>query len=432
MSCVLFSLIIALQNPYDAHLLGRIKQDTIQKEEVSSFASSSISSNNTHGPLHSHSVSVDSASSGPSDSLSGSPTSVLASRPVSPAPGLGVYAPSSSIVEGTRVNTLAAFQQLQRAASQSTSSLALRPSLNRVASASNISLRSQSFTTQHPLNRVASASNLSLGTHAFGHKRSYSANSFQSNTGASLSFLSQYPGHFSPSRMASSAAMSASAWQAIHPPGHHFRHAPNPGTLGVTFADLATIRKIPMSPSPQFGSSRPKARTSASVSSSSYSGTPHTTSWEHFPVMPPGHVASGGGRPVPYRATSSRSSSTNGVGTSRTGTLKRPVVGASTSSEMIISEYAGPSIALVKEDEQDNNLTISRTQTPSAMSSLSRGNGSLTSFSGVSASSEHGPETGNLGRDRLGRQLSLKKARSAGVLLEGRGLGVWKGKQRAV
>ena len=421
MSCVLFALIIKVQNPYDSHLFGRIKQGAVPKEEVSFYPSSTSSIDNGQGLPHSHSAIVDLETSGVVESLPGTPQSGAPSRSMSPVAPLGIYAPSSFMAEGTRINTLAAFQQLQRAASQTSHS----------PSRSNMSIRSQALSTVGSLNRVASASNLSLGTHAFGHRRSHSANSFQSSSMVSISSMSQYPGHFSPARMPSSASMAASAWHAIHPPRHHFRHTSNPGTLGGTPADFATIRKVPMSPSPHIGYQRPRARTSASVSSSSYSGTPHTTSWEQFPVMPPGHVASGGGRPVPYRAGSSHSSSANDAGATRAGTLKRANTGTGADSEMTRSDPVVQPAGTPREGEDDITMT-SRSQASSGGSSSSGGTGSVDSFSEVVALYERGQGPDNSGGDRPGPRHSLIKSKSTSELVEGRTSAVWKGKQRAV
>jgi hypothetical protein len=148
--------------------------------------------------------------------------------------------------------------------------------------------------------------------------------------------------------------------------------------------------------------------------------------------MPPGHVASGGGRPVPYRAASSRSSSTNGIGASRNGTLKRSTTAPSAGFETGQSESGGPSIAPLQENDEDDVFMISGRETPSGISSLSHGIGSSTSFSEISELSKEGQEQGNLGLDPLARQPSLKKVNSSGELGEKQTLSVSKGKERAV
>lgn len=395
MSCLLFALIVTVQNPYDSHLIGRIKYDTTVKEEVSSFEpSSTVPKDQFRSPMHSHSSSVDSTHSTNSavDSISAIPPPTPKSRPTSPVAGFGIYGSRSSGLVASQSSFTLGVAHL---ASQSTPSLSTPPRLNRVASASNLSL----------MNRTQA-----LG----GHRRSASATSFRRHNRSSTS-LADYPGHFSAVQAPSAAILSASAWQAIHPPSHHFRHSSNPGVPGLSLASLSTLRTAPSSLNPQFGFPVPRSRTATSVSSSSRSGTPHRTTWADFAGTP-----GTGGRPAPYRATSSRSSSTNG-NRGRSGTFQDSR-----------TEYMIPPIDYLQEENEDDQDAESGSHTSSGISSLSRAIGSLTSHSAVSELSEHGQEGSSNVGSADDRRLSLKKIKSSSGLVEGRGMGAWKGKARAV
>jgi hypothetical protein len=394
MSCLLFALIVSVQDPYDSHLIGRIKCDTRVKEEVPHFESSSVVPKiQLRSPMHSHTSSLDSTNFANSavGSISAIPLPNPQSRPMSPITAGGIYGSSFGLAASQSSFTLG----VAHLASQSAPVLSIPPRLSGVVSASSLSVPNR---TQ------------ALG----GHQRSTSASSSQRNNGSSYSFA-DYPGHFSATEFPTNGILSTSAWKAIHPPSHHFRHSSNPGISGLSLASLSTLPVVAPPLNPQFGFPLPISRTATSVSGSSRSGTPHRTTWSDLAGAP-----GAGGRPAPYRATSSRSSSTNGIRSK------------GVSLQDIRSEYKTSPIDHLREENEEGCDMENGSHTSGGVSTLSRAIGSLTSHSTVSARPEHGRgELGNVG-SADDRRLSHKKTKSSSGLVEGRGTVIGKGKARAV
>jgi hypothetical protein len=212
---------------------------------------------------------------------------------------------------------------------------------------------------------------------------------------------------------------SPSAWRAVHPPAHHFRHASAaPPRLPTTPTTFSTIRSLP-----QFqlhrqysagggGGSLGRARTaaSASASASSLVGSggaampgPYAASWAHFPARPPPSAGGGGsvGAAGLHRAGSSHGSSGSGrgVGGSLTGTP--------------LHDHAE-----VDEGEEEDEAGSGSGSAPPS------------SFSSSLAPAESGPSLEDVRRPAAAaRANKLRKARHQTGALNSPG---WKGKGRAV
>jgi hypothetical protein len=410
-------------NPFHNHLFGHIDPDAILVESNTAPYSFVSYSDKINGSLHSHSNSINSietpAARDPPPPNGAVPAPQMreyalpVNLPVAPHPFAGhPLAASRPDIGGSGSH------QIHRSASHSTLTVPRR---------------------LVPLRRAPSAPTLAGEQHIIAHQRSWSASSayplHRSLSQASLAGRPLTPmGAFSDPLHRVPASVyrqqmrlaSPSAWRAVHPPAHHFRHVSAAVALRPTTpTTFSTIRSLPQfqlhrQHSAAGGAFPGRARTAASVSASSLVGPggaampgPYAASWAHFPARPPpsssasgppgsasAAMMAGGGL---HRAGSSHGSSGSGrgVGGSLTGTP--------------LHDHAE-----VDEDEEEDDCgSGSGSGAPSSFTSLAE-----QGMSGEEAAAEVPPEPG-----RPAGANKLRKVRHETPVAGDPG---WKGKGRAV
>ena len=261
-SCILFGLISYTRSPFDSNLFGRVDIENVYPKEIDTQSFSSSEINQIRPP---------------------SPIITTPTTPVTPPPAVTeVFSrpgtSMSQIVRPTRYHSSRNGSQISLSA----------PNNTRVIhrSASESSLRHPA-----PIRRIPSASNLTMH-HPQSVKQPHQHGYHQRSISAGATPYPQYPSaavvaaqyRLPPSqrldyntalfRNSAKAFQAPSAWSAIHPPTHHFRHTKSTSSLRAlaqsngSTASFATIRQLPQSQNPYLSHMHARrARTAGSASS---------------------------------------------------------------------------------------------------------------------------------------------------------------------